>query len=73
MSESEDLGRLNLDRCETLDLALDLTEIRDLAESLPLSPNPQPFPNLGVSVLSTFSFSSGLASRESNRRDVRDL
>ena len=46
--------------------------MRDLAESLPLSPNPQPFPNLGVSVRS-ISF-SGLASRESNlRRDVCDL
>ena len=68
LSESDDLVRLILDRCE----ALDRTEIRDLAESLPLSPNPQPFPNLGVSVRS-ISF-SGLASRESNlRRDVCDL
>ena len=70
----------SLDLLELLDLALDfletfdLTEIRDLAESLPLSPNPQPFPNLGVSVRSiTSSFLTGLASRESKRRVVRDL
>ena len=68
LSESLDLGlKLDLvdlrDFPESLDLGLklDLT-IRDFAESLPLSPNPQPLPNLGVSVLVNSSL-SGLVRR----------